>query len=256
MSGVAVADRTKDNYGCSTQLSSDYYGLGVRLGIYFTWLTSYLANTFVADEIDGGLVANTIFLLALLASIFTGSASGDLAVVDGLILMQLCAGYLFGALSIWGYRTGHYWKEGPLGIRHYGGLGTYARLILSAAISCYGIWFWTTGVQPGGLQKVYNGSVSPNDLRPGCEHIVTFFFAKLSVNGGIRIFYTIISASCAAWFGLPLIAAVIERARYARDIYYGRSKLAELGQGFTKYETGWTRQEYDPQPLIIFVHHD
>src|SRR5436305_7993666 len=101
---------------CSSKFSGDYYGLGVRLGIYFTWLSSWLANTFVEDEIARALDANSIFLFSLLISIFRGTAvQGEhkLAYIDGLILMQLCAGYLFSILSLWGYRTVHYDREGP-----------------------------------------------------------------------------------------------------------------------------------------------
>src|SRR5579859_406687 len=108
---ATAASSASEPLNCSSKFSGDYYGLGVRLGIYFTWLTSWLANTFVEDEITGALDANAIFLFALLISIFKGSAvsgADRLAYIDGLILTQLCSGYLFGIFSLWGYRTVHY----------------------------------------------------------------------------------------------------------------------------------------------------
>jgi hypothetical protein len=70
-----------------------------RIGIYCVWLTSHLANNYVPSEIAGSLDANAIFLLALIVTLFKGTAAtGDekLKYIDGLILMHLCSGYIFG----------------------------------------------------------------------------------------------------------------------------------------------------------------
>ena len=55
-----------DTFKCQTERAPDYYGLGVRLGIYFAWGTSYLANTMVPSEINSALDTNMIFLLTIL----------------------------------------------------------------------------------------------------------------------------------------------------------------------------------------------
>jgi len=102
MSNADVTDHCdKTHYSpeeldCSSTASNDYYGFGVRIGVYCTWISSWVANLFVPSEIAGALDANAIFLLALMISMFHGSATHTLAYIDGLILMQLCAGYLFG----------------------------------------------------------------------------------------------------------------------------------------------------------------
>lgn len=102
MSNANVTDHCdKTHYSsqdldCSSTASNDYYGLGVRIGVYCTWISSWIANLFVPSEIAGALDANAIFLVALMISMFHGSATHTLAYIDGLILMQLCAGYLFG----------------------------------------------------------------------------------------------------------------------------------------------------------------
>jgi hypothetical protein len=86
---------------CSSASSGDLYGLGVRIGIYCIWLTSYLANTFVPSEISGSLDANAIFLLALIVTLFKGTAADGpekLKYIDGLVLMHLCSGYIFGSV--------------------------------------------------------------------------------------------------------------------------------------------------------------
>jgi hypothetical protein len=230
---------------CSSKFSGDYYGLGVRLGIYFIWLTSWVANTFIEEEISGALDANSIFLFALLVSIFKGSAvSGvaKLAYIDGLVLMQLCAGYLFGTLSLWGYRTAHYQKEGPKAVRHFGKIGTHCRLLLATAISIYGIWFWTYGIRYDlhhGLARVTDDAGDPRP--PQCYPVYIFFFAKLNILGGIRILYAIMTTCTTAYYGTMLLAAVAERIRHLTQVI--RQERGHERRETFKYETGLTRKE-------------
>jgi hypothetical protein len=68
---------------CTSPSSSDYYGIGVRLGVYFTWFASWVANLFVPDEVTGALDSNTIFLLALVVSVIHGSSNSTLTHIDG-----------------------------------------------------------------------------------------------------------------------------------------------------------------------------
>jgi hypothetical protein len=86
---------------CSTGSSGDYYGFGVRLGVYFAWLSSYFANLFLPSEVMGSLDTNSIFLLALLISLFRGTIMNQLYQIDGLMVMQLSSGFLFSSMSIW-----------------------------------------------------------------------------------------------------------------------------------------------------------
>ena len=58
--------------------------------------------------------------------------------------MHLSGGTIFGILSLWGYRTRHYLDNGPQGIRLFGGFGTHGRLIVSLAVSCFGLWVWNS----------------------------------------------------------------------------------------------------------------
>ena len=224
----------KGPLNCSSELSADYFGEGVRLGIYLIWLTSWVANNFVPDEISGAQDANAIFLLALLVSIFKGSAVDEadrLRYIDGLVLMQLCAGYMFGCFSMWGYRTCLYNREGRRGVRHFGRIGTHSRLILMTAISAYGIWFWIEGIEDGlAPLRDENGR-----YRDECYPLETFFFAKLPVRGGIRYWYIFITVSCTLYYGLMLFVAVLERGMRA----WGSKKLFTVGT----YETGLNHSE-------------
>ena len=241
----STSSATAEPLNCSSKFSPDYYGDGVRLGIYLIWLTSWMANTFIEEEISGALDANSIFLFALLISIFKGSAvqgEAKLAYIDGLVIMQLCCGYLFGTLSMWGYRTARYQKEGPKAVRHFGKIGTHCRLLLAAAISIYGIWFWTYGIRYDlghGLQRVTDDAGNPRP--PQCYPVYVFFFAKLNVLKGIRILYVIMTTCTAAYYVTMLLAAVAERIRHLTEVIR-HEKGHERRETF-KYETGLTKKE-------------
>ena len=236
---IAYCDKTviDPDLDCSSQFGGDYYGIGVRLGIYFSWLTSWIANVFVPEEIASALDANTIFLLSVMASIFYSTNKGILSYTDGLVLMHLSSGYLFGCFSCWGYRTRHYHHEGPTGIRHFGRFGTHCRLLLAVAISAYGIWFWTDGVSDG-LQI----PLSPNTgkLVPcQCFPIETFFFAKLRVYGGIRYFYIMTSIGSTLYYAFMILAAAAERIHHVVHVLRQTKPVFES----VIYETGLTPRE-------------
>lgn len=74
---------------CQTNRAPDYYGLGVRLGIYFSWLQAYIANNFIASEIAGASDTNNIFMVTLLVAMIKCSSINMLEQVDGLILMRM-----------------------------------------------------------------------------------------------------------------------------------------------------------------------
>lgn len=50
---------------CGFEGNPDFYGLGIRVGIYLQWITAYLANHFLQEATDSSLETNTIFLVAL-----------------------------------------------------------------------------------------------------------------------------------------------------------------------------------------------
>jgi hypothetical protein len=210
---------------CTTEFSNDYYGFGVRLGVYFTWLSSYFANVLLPSEIAGSLDTNTIFLLALIASLFNGSHLRQIQQIDALVIMQLSSGFLFSCFSIWGYRTSYYQKEGPAAIKRFGGLGTHCRLILTAAISVYGTWFWWEGLDDGLV-----GSDNPE-----CQKIYTWFFAYLPVRGGIDTLYIVITLCCSLYYCAMAVAAALVLV----------FKLPKIGlKGKLIFETGFSVSEF------------
>jgi hypothetical protein len=194
------------------------------VGIYFSWLQGYIANTMLSSEVAGALDTNTIFLLAILVAMIKCSSVRMLEQVDGLILMHLSGGSIFGVMSIWGYRTLHYSEEGPKAIRHFGGFGTHARLIISLAVSGFGLWFWMFGIK-GGLDPMgpNDGMNPPNP--PECGILYTFMFAKVRADGGMRIFYIIVCICCIIYFGVMLLASTLAGySRVSKMIQLAKSK--------------------------------
>lgn len=243
-----------EEYFCISDRASDYYGLGVRLGIYFTWLQAWVANTMLSSEIGSAANANTVFVLTLFIAMAKDSIRGHLAEVDGLVLMHLCGGATFGILSIWGYRTRLYIDNGPRAVGCFGSWGTHARVILSLAISIYGLWFWTWGIT-GGLRVLgpddgMEEADPPNSAE--CSVLYTFFFAKLHAAGGIRYFYIIVCASCLAYFGVMTLASTLTGwftiEKLAGKVNGRWSNEAQDGDDQSihrpRYVTGFKKEEY------------
>jgi len=179
---------------CEILGETDFYGLGVRLGIYLSWVSGYIANNFVASEMAGSLDTNSIFLSALTLTVVVSSVWETIWVIDSIILLQLSFGCIFSVMSIWGRRTGFY-KQG-----HFGGWGTHSRLALCTIISAYSLWFWTVQIK----------NPDPSCfMREQCDGLRTFLFANFSATGGMRVFYAIASALFCVYFGTMVIVATI-----------------------------------------------
>ena len=164
------------NNDCTTELAKDLYGLGVRLGVYFQWFSGWVANTFLPNEVAGALDANAIFMCAILIAMVRSTATDDLTQIDAYILLQLCTGTVMTVLSLWGYRSCIYRREGVDAIRHFGGFGTHLRLLLGAAVAWYSAWFYHTGV--GGLPNGL-GAFSKGESPEACDLAQVVVFGNL-----------------------------------------------------------------------------
>lgn len=221
---------------CSFEGQADFYGLGVRMGIYFTWLTSWIANNFIADEIAGSLDTNAVFLLAISVTVIYNSIHHQLRIIDALVLLQLCYGFLFGVMSLWGYRTMYYHRMGAAGRSRFGGFGTHLRLLLMTAISAYAVWFWFEGLDDGLIEC---------NKREACGGLKTFFFARVKLYGWIRTFYQISAVGCVLYYGVMTAVAIIWLAvRCLRFVRQGREGWTSGFEGREDVEIGLTQREY------------
>jgi hypothetical protein len=242
LAGLGALTARETGIHCESATASDYYGLGVRLGIYFAWLGGYVANTILPSEMGPAGDTNTIFLLTLLIAMANDARTGKLTQIDGLVLMHLCGGTVFGILSVWGYRTRVYLDRGPRAVRLFGGFGTHIKLVVSLGVSIFGFWFWLYGVE-GALLPLGPGDGAEPPNPPECGTLWTFFFAKIRAAGGIRIYYLIVCASCIVYFGVMfLLSSLAGWASIDR-----LAELFEFHQWTTRnrsnYVTGFTHKE-------------
>ena len=216
---------------CAIPGQADLYGFGVRVGIYLTWVSSWLANNFVAGEMSGSLDTNSIFLLALALTVAILSFLETIWIIDSIILLQLSFGFVLGVMTIWGRRT-KYYKQG-----HFGGWGTHCRLCLCLAVCAYSLWFWTKAIKDPDPDCF---------LREQCGGLRTFFFADLSAMGGIRIFYAIVSGIGCFYFGTMAIVAAISFVRHAVGMDRHWVPIEHQGQeglSMQGYECNWYHSE-------------
>jgi hypothetical protein len=84
--------------------SSDFYGLGIRIGVYPQWFSAWLSNT---PNPSGAAInhdANAIFLLAVLIALTLALAVHSLQPVEAYIMTLLSTGFIFSVLSFLGIR--------------------------------------------------------------------------------------------------------------------------------------------------------
>ena len=138
--GILIVRQTGPPPSCVFDGNPDFYGLGIRIGIYLQWIIAYLANHFLREAVDSNLETNTIFLLALFIATAVTTADNTVQTAELVVLLHLCFGFLFSILSIWGHRTGSADLGGEKKIR-FPLIGSFFRLTLATAVSAYGLWF-------------------------------------------------------------------------------------------------------------------
>ncbi|KAL8749023.1 MAG: hypothetical protein Q9184_006967 [Pyrenodesmia sp. 2 TL-2023] len=161
---------------CSHKGNPDFYGLGIRVGIYLQLITAILARYLRPSAVPENLSANAIFLLALFVAVAIATLSTELRPEEVIIILQLCFGFIFSVLSLLGSQVSldRLWlsKNGAL----HPSMASFTRLTLTTAVCVYAVWFW------------YHGRSS---LNPSSCPANIFFFTKASIYGGVATFFKI-----------------------------------------------------------------
>ena len=170
---------------------------GVRVGVYFSWWTAWVANSGMPSEVMMAQDQNAVFLFANVIALVRCTITFVITQLDALIMFHLGLGTILGVLSTWGYRSCYYTTEGPSATRHFGGFGTHLRLLLACAVCCFGVWFWIHGITPEDREMVH-------DVGP-CGTVYTFMFGKVDAAKSIRYFYIIASVFWVVYFGIQIL---------------------------------------------------
>lgn len=84
--------------------NSDFYGLGIRIGIYLQWSSAWISNSINPSGAAANHDANTAFLIALLVAFAVALGNGSLRLVEAYVMILLSGGFFFTAVSFLGLR--------------------------------------------------------------------------------------------------------------------------------------------------------
>lgn len=183
---------TRDDEQCGFDGNADFYGLGIRLGVYLQWTTAFLANTLLESAVPGNLETNCIFLVALFTATASGTARGTIRAAEALVLLHLFFGFVFSILTLWGRRTRFYGP--PRGSTKLSLSGSLFRLALTTMIAAYSVWFWFWGFALLGA--------------PPCP-AYTFVLSRQNVRGPLHLFYEVQSAVVMAVYGMLAVGELV-----------------------------------------------
>jgi hypothetical protein len=98
-------DKEDDNV-CSLEGNDYLYGLDIRLGIYCSLLATLYAKYFLPAALKGTMATNAVFIFAITIAVIKNAASGELATIEGFVMLQILFGYILcgidaGSTSLW-----------------------------------------------------------------------------------------------------------------------------------------------------------
>lgn len=222
----------------------DFYGFGIRLGVYLQWFSSWISNTLDPESCSDNHEENSIFVLAIAVALAVAFRTNDLKVSEVYILLLICTGYFCIVLSTWGLRL-HLLRPGAVHVSPLlwqGNQMRKPRIPPSKFSSLPGGSFFNSAannflsprymplsqggsVKPSGLSwagAVWRSAIAtfvivlnlylwfsydPDSAEPGCVPTIYFFGAQKLTNG-LQIFF-IVMCIIAGTFVLQLILAMM-----------------------------------------------
>ena len=85
--------------------NSDLYGLGIRVGVYLQWFSSWFSMLVEPASAQDIHEVNSVFVFAMITATTIAAASANLLPVEGYIMLQFSFGYFFTTMSIIGVRV-------------------------------------------------------------------------------------------------------------------------------------------------------
>ncbi|KAI5843912.1 hypothetical protein DFP73DRAFT_69642 [Morchella snyderi] len=122
---------------CNFAGNPDIYGLGIRIGLYAQWLSTYISNWLHNKKLTKMRDVNTMFQLAMLIALMTiANQDPKPHVIDPFIIII----QVIGSASTITNKATHKseWKG-----TSWGGM---IRFFVYWAVSCYAVWFWFLGI--------------------------------------------------------------------------------------------------------------
>jgi hypothetical protein len=104
----------------------DFYGFGIRLGVYLQWFSSYISNSLDPESASENHEENSIFVLAIAIALAVVFQTDELRVSEVYILLLICTGYFCLVVSTWGLRL-HLLRPGTVRVSPLLGQGVDMR---------------------------------------------------------------------------------------------------------------------------------
>ncbi|KAH6880658.1 hypothetical protein B0T10DRAFT_551461 [Thelonectria olida] len=162
---------------CDYGGNSDMYGLGIRVGFYTQWLGTIIANWLAKKEVPGLRLANSLFIGATFIALIIQTLMKTVRPLDIYIILLLTYGsyYAYVPTYLWRLFTGCSPLWDPTRWTRVRPTALYftLNLLLLIAVSCYQIWFWTTGIRSLAMEM-------------GCQEY-SFLFTKVRLDSGVCI---------------------------------------------------------------------
>lgn len=176
---------------CGFRGDDNTYGLGIRLGVYFQWVTSSIAYNLVPEEAITMRGVNNCFQAAMFAGLLfiTITKGSELYAVEAFIMLMFCMG---GVCS--GDAPGESDRLDRKAKRfaYYGAskMGSLIRFTLGAGFCAYGVWFTFRGMD--------------NMKHPSCSTFA-FFFARVNLYNWFRTFWKVVFIIGASIYGTIVV---------------------------------------------------
>lgn len=84
--------------------NSDFYGQGIRIGVYLQWLSAWVSMLLQPDTAQSILEVNSIFVFAIIIATITSFNSDGIRPIERYIMLQFSFGFFLTTISIFGLR--------------------------------------------------------------------------------------------------------------------------------------------------------
>src|ERR1700755_1438228 len=86
--------------------SSDFYGLGIRVGVYLQLGSSHITNTLNQEAAADNYAANSIFVFAVIVALLKAVHAREIEFrpIEAWIMLQICISFFLTTLGLFGVR--------------------------------------------------------------------------------------------------------------------------------------------------------
>ena len=86
--------------------TSDFYGLGIRVGVYLQLASSHITNTLNQEAAPANYAANSVFVFAIIVALLNAANAtpSEIRPVEAWIMLQICLSFFFTTLGLFGVR--------------------------------------------------------------------------------------------------------------------------------------------------------